>query len=158
MAKVKARRFYRGGKGAAGLAALALVALLSAHAFGHARLTRSVPAQNAELSVIPRAVCLWFSEPVEKAFSRFEVKDAEGNRVDDEEAWKASENSRGTGAEVVLPLKPIGPGTYTVQWDVLSVDTHKLKGEFQFTVLPGAEAGDAGSEDVGQTGCAVPIS
>jgi len=135
---------------------VAAVALMCAQALGHARLTRSVPAQNAEVSVIPQAVCLWFSEPVEKAFSLFEVKDADGNRVDDEEAWKASDASKGASAEVVLPLKPIGPGQYTVSWEVLSVDTHKLSGSFQFTVLPGATG--AAGEGVSQIGCDVPIS
>lgn len=143
------------------VAAVILAALvgLSVQALGHARLTRSLPAANAELSTIPQAVCLWFSESVEKAFSRFEVKDAQGNRVDDEAAWKASDDSKGASPEVVLPLKPIGPGTYTVSWDVLSVDTHKLSGSFEFTVLPGAvAAGAAESEGVGQSGCVVPVS
>ena len=76
---------------------IALVAGLGATAFGHAHLTRSEPAANAELSVIPQAVCLWLSQPIEKAFSRIEVKDAKGNRVDDVDRWRASVKSKGVG-------------------------------------------------------------
>ena len=117
------------------------------------------PAAGAELSVIPLSVCLWFSEPVEKALSRIEVKDAQGNRVDDLDRWRASEESKGTGEVLWMPLKPIGPGEYTVSWRVLSVDTHSTQGEYRFVVLPGAEAADAAeSEGSAQVRCDVPVS
>lgn len=141
---------------AAMVLAAALVAVLGMQALGHARLTRTFPADQAELSTVPQAVCLWFSEPVERAFSRFEVRDAAGQRVDDQEAWRNSELSKGASDHVVVPLLPIGPGEYTVTWEVLSVDTHRTRGEFRFTVLPGAEA--AQGEDAGQNGCVVPVS
>lgn len=138
---------------------VALVAALSATAFGHAHLNRAEPAAGAELSVIPLSVCLWFSEPVEKALSRIEVKDAQGNRVDDLDRWRASEESKGTGEVLWMPLKPIGPGEYTVSWRVLSVDTHSTQGEYRFVVLPGAEAADAAeSEGSAQVRCDVPVS
>lgn len=136
-----------------------LVAGLGATALGHARLVRSEPAANAELASAPQAICLWFSEPVEKALSRFEVKDAEGKRVDDLDRWRESEDLKGTGDSVAIPLKPLGPGEYTVNWRVLSVDTHTLQGEFRFVVLPGAEAvGAAESEGMAQVRCDVPVS
>lgn len=138
---------------------VSLVAGLGATAFGHARLVRSEPAANAEVSVAPLAVCLWFSEPVEKALSSFEVKDANGNRVDDLDRWRESADSKGTGDSVTLPLKAVGPGEYTVSWRVLSVDTHTLSGEFKFVVLPGAEVvGAAESEGTAQVRCDVPVS
>ena len=34
-----------------------------------------------------------------------------------------------------VPLKQIGPGTYQVNWRVLSVDTHRTQGNFSFEVV-----------------------
>lgn len=138
---------------------VALVAGLAATAFGHAHLSRSEPAANAELSVVPQAICLWFTEPIEKALSRIEVKDATGNRVDDLAKWRASEESKGVGDSIAIPLGPIGPGEYTVSWQVLSIDTHRSSGEYRFVVLPGAEVvGGAESEGSAQIRCDVPLS
>lgn len=141
---------------------LAAVAILlvgwGVPALGHAHLTRSFPAANDALTTLPEAVCLWFSEPVERALSRIEVKDAEGNRVDDLERWRASDESKGQATQIAMPLKPLGPGEYTVSWQVLSIDTHSTKGEFRFTVLPHAEAVAAEGEGVSQIRCDVPVS
>ena len=38
------------------------------------------------------------------------------------------------GRALVVALKKLQPGTYTVDWQVTSVDTHKTKGRFTFTV------------------------
>jgi methionine-rich copper-binding protein CopC len=42
----------------------------------------------------------------------------------------------GNTAQLRVPLKDLAPGTYTVIWRVLSVDTHRSKGEFSFRVGP----------------------
>jgi methionine-rich copper-binding protein CopC len=36
--------------------------------------------------------------------------------------------------ELQVGLKPLPPGTYTVTWHVVSVDTHPTQGTFTFTV------------------------
>jgi Uncharacterized protein, homolog of Cu resistance protein CopC len=138
------------------LIAAALVVMWTLPALGHAHLTRSLPAANDELSTVPSAICLFFSEPIERALSRIEVKDAQGNRYDDLERWRASEHAQGQAAEIAMPLKPLGPGEYTVSWRVLSVDTHSTQGEFRFSVLP--EAAEAESEGMSQIRCDVPVS
>ena len=33
-----------------------------------------------------------------------------------------------------ISLRPLPPGTYKVNWHVLSVDTHKTEGSYSFTV------------------------
>jgi methionine-rich copper-binding protein CopC len=33
-----------------------------------------------------------------------------------------------------IPLKPLPPGTYKVNWHVLSVDIHKTQGSYSFSV------------------------
>ena len=37
---------------------------------------------------------------------------------------------------LVIGLKKLGPGTYTVKWHVVSVDTHHTEGTFTFSVQP----------------------
>ena len=41
---------------------------------------------------------------------------------------------RSDGTELRVPLKTLPPGTYTVRWRVLSVDTHRTQGSFSFSV------------------------
>jgi len=38
--------------------------------------------------------------------------------------------------ELKVPLKPLPPGTYTVDWHALSVDTHTTQGHFTFEIKP----------------------
>jgi len=38
--------------------------------------------------------------------------------------------------QLSVPLKPMTPGTYTVEWHATSVDTHKTEGHFSFTLAP----------------------
>jgi methionine-rich copper-binding protein CopC len=41
------------------------------------------------------------------------------------------------GHKVLLANLPmLGPGVYRVKWHVVSVDTHRTEGDFNFTVKP----------------------
>lgn len=120
---------------------LSALLLTGQGALGHAYVDRSEPPAGARLEEVPPAVCIWYTEPVEKAFSRVVVTDAAGNRVDDEEQLKKSRRRFGASEQLTVPLRPIGPGTYTVDWQVLSIDTHVTEGRFTFTVLEGARPG-----------------
>ena len=35
---------------------------------------------------------------------------------------------------LAIDLKPLSPGNYTVEWQVLSVDTHVTEGLLRFTI------------------------
>jgi len=97
-------------------------------AFGHAHLSKSVPAPGATVSQ-PSEIQLTFTEPLEPAFSIIELHDAAGKTVQTEKAQVKDNVMR-------LPLKSLPAGRYTVKWRVLSVDTHKTEGDFPFTVQP----------------------
>jgi hypothetical protein len=73
---------------------------------------------------------LWFTEAVEPAFSGVTVTNAAGQIVS---AGKASRAS-GNRAELQVPVKALSPSTYEVKWHVISVDTHKTQGAYNFTV------------------------
>lgn len=116
-----------------------LLALLCVGAFwaptvaeAHAHLDRSAPAAGSTLKEPPKEVMLWFTEAVEPKFSSVEVRDAKGTAVQAGPASSVPDNT----AQLRVALKPLPPGSYTVKWRVLSVDTHRSQGEFTFSVAP----------------------
>src|ERR1700744_1738258 len=103
-----------------------LLALLTPPAFAHAHLQKSMPAANAKVKS-PQHIVLRFSEALEPAFSGALLLDADGRNV--------------SGAPVVVDgplvtLTPgkLAPGVYHVSWHSVSHDTHRLDGDFSFTV------------------------
>jgi copper resistance protein C len=104
---------------------LALFAGTAAHA--HAFLDHASPLVGGTVAAAPHEVTLWFTQSIEPAFSRVEVTDANGARVDQGKAQVS-------GTTMRVGLKPVGTGTYRVHWHVLSVDTHTTQGSFTFHV------------------------
>jgi methionine-rich copper-binding protein CopC len=114
------------------LGALALIVALGfvrpPPARAHAFLDHAEPRVGSTVERSPPAVTLVFTEPVEEAFSRVELLDPDGGRVD----TAALEHP--APATLRLPLPPLPPGEYTVRWAVVSVDTHPTEGRFTFSV------------------------
>ena len=114
----------------------ALVALIaaaaSATAWAHAFLDHADPKVGSRVAAAPAEVRLWFTEDVEPAFSTIEVLDANGQRVDRGPVQVDAKDR--TLLEV--PLEKLPPGTYTVKWRSVSVDTHPSQGRFTFRVGP----------------------
>jgi methionine-rich copper-binding protein CopC len=106
---------------------MALLLLADGPARAHAELERTEPRADSTVSGAPGEVAIWFTQKLEAAFSSITVRNAAGQRVD---AGKARFN----GNVMRVPLKPIGAGTYQVDWRVLSVDTHRTQGRFRFHV------------------------
>jgi copper resistance protein C len=110
------------------LAAAAILAApgVSAHAF----LDHASPAVGSSVPVAPAAVTMWFTQQLEPAFTTATVTDKSGNDVDN----GAAEVDAKDPTELRVPLKALPPGTYTVTWHALSVDTHTTQGHFTFEV------------------------
>ena len=96
-------------------------------AAGHAFLDHADPRVGSTVEA-PGAVTLFFTEPIEAAFSRLEVADAKGKKVESGPPRHPSPDR----LEVTLPTLP--PGEYTVRWAVVSIDTHATEGSFTFSV------------------------
>jgi copper resistance protein C len=101
--------------------------LFTTAANAHAMLERAEPRVGNKVGSPPRAVTLWFTQKLESAFSTITVTNAAGERVD---TGKASVN----GNQMSIGLRSAGPGTYRVNWQVLSVDAHRTNGSFSFQV------------------------
>lgn len=117
-----------------------LLMLASTSVLAHAKLERSEPKSNSSLQQAPQLVELWFSEEIEPSFNEIEVRDQQGKRFD-QGGLTLSEGNK----KAQIALSPLGPGTYTVVWKVLSMDQHVLRGEFTFTVAQGGAPRDAAS-------------
>lgn len=112
-----------------------LLLLLAAGAarpvLAHANLAQSTPPANAVLARSPVQLELIFTEPVEASFSRVEVLNSQGVRVDNDDARvDAADPTRLTATVRSLP-----DGVYTVSWRVLStLDGHTTAGIYPFAV------------------------
>jgi copper resistance protein C len=93
----------------------------------HATLDHAEPRVGNTVATAPHEVTLWFTQKLEPAFSSITVTNAAGERVD-------SGKSRVSGSQMSVTLRAGGPGTYRVNWRVLSVDTHTTDGSFTFQV------------------------
>lgn len=114
------------------LLAVLAAALVSVGAHAHAFLDHADPRVGSTVAASPSEVRLWFTQDLEPAFSRIEVIDASGNRVSTEPAQVDKQDR--TQLHVGLPR--LATGLYTVNWRMLSVDTHVTEGKFTFRVGP----------------------
>ncbi|MCP3470270.1 copper resistance protein CopC [Bradyrhizobium sp. CCGUVB1N3] len=108
---------------------LLLTSLTPGEASAHAELDHAEPRVGNKVASPPREVMLWFTQKLEAAFSSITVTGPSGQRVDGGKA-------RVSGNQMSIPLKSGGPGTYHVNWRVLSVDAHTTDGSFTFQVGP----------------------
>jgi copper resistance protein C len=101
-------------------------------AYAHVKLDHASPAVGSTVAQAPQELVLWFTETLEPAFSSIEVRDAKGAAF---QAGKATVDPANR-TQLRVPLNPVPPGTYKVIWRVLSVDTHRAQGDFNFRVSP----------------------
>jgi methionine-rich copper-binding protein CopC len=111
------------------LAALALSTLFAASAAAHAFLDHASPAVGSSVAAAPAVVTLWFTQQLEPAFSTAEIVDGDGRRVDQGITIDSKDPTI-----MHVTVKSLPPGTYRVEWRVVSVDTHTTTGHFTFTV------------------------
>ncbi len=112
------------------VSAVSLLLWAVAGAFAHAHLVRATPAEGGLVKDAPAEVTLKFNERLEPAFSSAVIRDSAGKQVDKADAHV--DKADGTVVRVSLP--PLAPGVYTVEWRVMSSDSHKVNGHFTFKV------------------------
>jgi methionine-rich copper-binding protein CopC len=99
-------------------------------ALAHPRVLQATPAAGGKVATAPTEVTIRFSEKLEPAFSSFVVRDAEGKQVDKGDgALDKKDHQLMHGS-----LQPLTPGVYKVEWRATGTDTHKVNGDFTFTV------------------------
>ncbi|WP_349876633.1 copper resistance CopC family protein [Micromonospora sp. HUAS YX12] len=118
---------------AAVLTALLLVPATPAAA--HNSLQEATPARDARLTAAPTQVTLRFLQGLNPSFTTITVSDAGRRTV----ATSAPAVDGATGTVTID--EPLGNGTYTVAYRVVSRDGHPVQGSYRFTVAdPAAPA------------------
>jgi len=110
----------------------ACAVLLVGTAFAHAMLDKAVPAVGGRVATAPSRVGLVFTERLEPAFSKVEVLDSTGRRVDRGDSAVDAKARDHMG----VSLQSLAPGRYRVVWRAVSVDTHVTSGDYAFDVGP----------------------
>ncbi|WP_430244598.1 copper homeostasis periplasmic binding protein CopC [Neorhizobium sp. DAR64861/K0K2] len=115
------------------IASLAIAALMGAasQAAAHASVKSTTPTDKASVAS-PEELDLSFSEALNLPFSKLHLLGPDGKEIEIGKGILKDADKTLT-APVTGPLKP---GTYTVKWNVLSVDGHKTNGTYTFTVKP----------------------
>jgi methionine-rich copper-binding protein CopC len=122
-----------------GLSAVWLI-LWCSPALAHARLVEAYPSDGADLSGSPEQAQLLFNEPVEAEFDPLKVYDQEGDRTDEDNARVSPNNAK----LLVIDLKELPEGSYTLDWRVTSADGHPVSGTQRFAVNATSAARDVG--------------
>ncbi|HXD00784.1 MAG TPA: copper homeostasis periplasmic binding protein CopC [Verrucomicrobiae bacterium] len=103
---------------------------LQSQAWAHAFLDHAEPKVGSAVAKAPAEVKIWFTQELEPAFSSLQVTDAQGKEVDKKDAHLDSKDK----SLLVVSVPELPAGVYTVAWHVVSVDTHKTQGHFEFTI------------------------
>ena len=103
-----------------------------AGARAHAVFDRAEPRVGSTVRTAPADVKLWFTERLEPAFSRVQVVNEAGERVDRADGAVDPSDPR----LLRTTLVPLAPGRYRVLWRVVSVDSHVTEGDFAFRLAP----------------------
>ena len=115
------------------MAVLAILgaSLLAPSAHAHPTLKSANPPADGAAINQPSEIKLIFSEGVISKFSSVELKDQGGKKI---ATGKVATNPRDPKELVVTLQAPLKAGTYTVKWNVVSVDTHRVYGTYSFKV------------------------
>ncbi len=106
------------------------IALTPAVAFAHGKLESAQPAVNGVVEAVPGTLRLTFNEDLEPAFSTIKVSDANGAAVGDAKAKVDPSDKK----VLTLAVPRLSAGSYSVQWAVMTGDSHKSKGTYTFSV------------------------
>ena len=114
-----------------------VASLIPAAVSAHAALERSEPPAGTVLPESPAELKLWFTEPLESAFTGADLLDASGAPVAGVSSAIADQDAH----LLVVTPPALTDGAYTVAWRTLSsADGHTLEGYFGFSVGEGGSA------------------
>jgi copper resistance protein C len=98
--------------------------------FAHAILVKSQPAKDEVLTQAPKQVDVWFNDKVGSEYKALAVIDSTGKRVDNKDVAQDTFDP----SHLYSTIQSLPPGTYTVRYRVVSIDTHIVTGKFQFSI------------------------
>lgn len=112
------------------LAIFAAVEVTATLAQAHPRMTTSAPAANVTLNRAPTEIKISFNEALIGRFSGLDLRDAQHRKIATGKTSPAPSDKT-----MVVPINHrLRPGTYRVDWHAVSVDTHRISGNYTFKV------------------------
>ena len=112
--------------------ALFAAGVMTAPLEAHPTLKSASPGVDGSVAA-PTEIKLSFSEGVILKFSSVELKDQTGKTLTTGKLATDAKDHK----QLIVPLQgPLAAGTYTVKWNVVSVDTHRVNGSYSFKVDP----------------------
>ena len=100
-------------------------------AYAHPQLQSAEPAAGAMTSS-PRQIKITFNETVIPQFSGVELKDQTGKVIATGKPATDPANKK----QLLVPVQEqLPPGDYRVEWHAVSDDTHRVKGNYSFSVV-----------------------
>lgn len=134
------------------VATLWLLLFPAAPAGAHANLRASQPAGGSAVEEAPEQVTISFTEPPDPALTSVKVTGASGSFEDG-----PPRVAEGDNLTVVVDLKDLPKGSYTVSWRTVSTaDGHSSAGAFAFGV--GEPPGEVAAEESAQTASRLPLA
>lgn len=116
-----------------------LLVLFPFTANAHSGLSTSTPSEGEALTEAPTEVLFQFDSPIQQG--DMSISEANGNAVEFSDISAADKELRGEFSEG-LPN-----GTYTVEWNVISEDSHEVTGTLTFNVAAEAVEEEAVEEE-----------
>ncbi len=101
--------------------------------YAHAVLLESTPKDESVLASPPGQVVLRFNSKIEKKITQVVLLDSQNKRI----ALRPLDSGPGTSDSLVIPVPPLGPGRYQLQYRILAIDGHATPGLIRFSVLQG---------------------
>jgi len=98
-------------------------------ASAHAHPKAMVPAADST-GASPAVISITYSEAVEPKFSTIRVTDAGGKKFSTATAMPVASDPK----TMTLALPTLPPGSYVVHWVSVATDSHRLEGQYAFTV------------------------
>lgn len=95
----------------------------------HVHVEKSIPADGASLSQSPQKIDVWFTGKVNAEWSKIEVTNSDGKRVDLDNPTNDKDDKH-----LSIGLKPLDSGEYSVKLNVISGDGHRVKGSISFAI------------------------
>jgi copper transport protein len=134
--------------------AVLLAFMLPSAAQAHPEILQTIPAADAQLSESPAEIRIFFNEGVEAAFSDLQLFDAQSQLVStDVAALDPADPS-----QLFMPLPTLSPGIYTVVWQTVGSDGHKVIGNYVFTLQGDPNATPEPTSATGEIPVLTPVA
>ncbi len=130
-----------GGLGIALIIAVILIAGSAGTVSAHASLVRTDPMDGLTLDKAPRQIRLWFNDAVVLDFTRFEMRDGDGQLIPlapfsiDTESTTTAQVFDKKSVVLLIELPELKPNAYRLQWYTRSADDlHVINGTVTFGI------------------------